>query len=103
MLRQGMIDRAPLASAVTIVVVARNTSIMTQQDPPMVPEWINSGRKKTFVCIEAILWWNLVQAYFGDWNSKMMNIIPNFPLKGYDEYHDYGYKNVPRKNTASSY
>ena len=98
-----MIDRAPLANAVTIVVVARNTSTMTQQDSPMVSELINSGRKKTFVCIEAILRWNLVQAHVSDWVAKMLNIIPNYPLKGYDKHHYHGYKNVSRKNTASSY
>jgi hypothetical protein len=32
----------------------------------------------------------------------MLNIIPNYPLKGYDEYHVYGYKNVPRINTVYS-
>ena len=98
-----MIDRAPLANAVTIVVVARNTSIMTQQDPPTTSGLIKSGSKKTFVCIEAILSLNLVIDYFSDWISKMWNIIPNYPLKGYDEYHNHGYKNMPRKNTASSY
>ena len=68
----------------------------------MVSESINSGSKNTLVCIEAISEWNLVLAYFSDWNSKMLNIIPNYPLKGYDEYHVHGYKNVPRINTTYS-
>jgi demethylmenaquinone methyltransferase/2-methoxy-6-polyprenyl-1,4-benzoquinol methylase len=44
---------------------------------------------------------DLIQAHFSHWVSNMLNIIPNYPFKGYHKHHYHGCNTIPRKNISS--